>query len=247
MMNGPDNAIGWCDYTWNPISGCKHGCRFGPNDTKCYAEVIAERFRGSKAFPNGFDPTFHPERLGDPLKTKTPSRIFTCSMADLFGAWLPDAWIRQTLDAMRAAHWHTFLCLTKAPWVALKYEMPPNVQLGATVTGGLQKEAHRLDCVRRFRAPVRFLSCEPLEGPLDVRAAKPDWIILGAATGAGGFQPDEQWVAAIERYAAAHRVPIYHKDNLRIRRRGRRTEWPHQTTAQAAHQRTLGYRLPMAT
>src|SRR5579863_9302804 len=96
-LNGPDNAIGWCSHTWNPVSGCLHGCRFGPNETPCYAEVIAERFRGSKAFPNGFDPTFHPDRLLDPLREKKPARIFVCSMADLFGSWVQDEWIERTL------------------------------------------------------------------------------------------------------------------------------------------------------
>jgi protein gp37 len=236
MMNGPDNGIGWCDYTWNPITGCKHGCRFGPNDTPCYAEVIAERFRGTKGYPNGFEPTFRPERLSDPRRLKTPARIFTCSMADLFGSWVPRAWILAVLEAMAAAPWHTFLLLTKAPWIAVDYDVPSNVWLGATVTGGLQKEAYRLACVRRYRSRVRFLSCEPLEGPLDVSAAAPDWIIIGAATGRGAFQPDDAWVAGIERYAARVHVPIYHKDNLTIRR-PRRLEWPEQTAADATHQR----------
>lgn len=231
-MNGPNNNIGWTDFTWNPITGCKHGCRFGPEQAKCYAEVIAERFRGSKAFPNGFDPQFHPERLAQPRKVREPWRIFTCSMSDLFGAWIPPEQIHAVLEAMRAAPWHTFQCLTKAPWIAEKYAMPDHVWLGATVTGGLANEKVRLDAVRRYQARVRFLSCEPMEGPVDVARAEPDWIIIGAATGKGGYQPDEAWVQPIEAWADAHGVPIFHKDNLTIRRgEHRRMEWPAGHTA----------------
>lgn len=225
-MNGPENGIGWCDFTWNPITGCLHGCTFGPTKVKCYAEVIAERFRGSKAFPNGFDPTFHPERLGEPLRVKTPARIFTCSMADLFGSWVPRAQIDAVLDAITAAPWHTFQCLTKAPWIAKGIQMPDNIWLGGTVTGGLQRESHRLDCIRRYRARVRFISYEPAEGPIDVARAEPDWVIIGAATGKGGFQPEDRWVRDVERWCDRNAVPVYHKDNLTIRADARREEFP---------------------
>jgi protein gp37 len=89
-MNGPQNAIGWCDYTWNPVTGCLHHCTFGPTRAACYAEGIARRFAGGKAFPQGFAPTFHPERLSEPQKVKAPARIFAVSMGDLFGPWVPD-------------------------------------------------------------------------------------------------------------------------------------------------------------
>ena len=239
-MNGPENAIGWCDYTWNPITGCKHGCRFGPADTPCYAEVIAERFRGGKAFPNGFEPTFHPERLPQPQRVKAPARIFTCSMSDLFGAWVPAEWIEATLASIADNPQHTFQLLTKAPWIAKNHRVPSNVWMGATVTGGLQRETHRLDCVREYPSRVRFLSCEPLEGPIDVSRAEPDWLIIGAATGKGGYQPDEAWVASLEDYADSRGIPVYHKDNLTIRRHARRTEFPdgHAVTSRpiwAAH------------
>ena len=230
-MNGPGNAIGWCDFTWNPLTGCKHGCRFGPNDTPCYAEVIAERFRGGKAFPNGFEPTYHPDRLTQPQRVAQSARVFTCSMADLFGAWNPPSQILAVLDAIRCAPQHTFELLTKAPWIAKTYDVPPNVWMGATVTGGLQRETHRLDCVREYPARVRFLSCEPLEGPIDVSRAEPDWLIIGAATGKGGYQPDEAWVAALEAYADRRGIPVYHKDNLTIRKHARRTEFPAGQTA----------------
>ena len=124
-MNGPNNAIGWCDYTWNPVTGCKFGCTFG--GASCYASGIARRFAGGKAFPNGFDPTFHPERLDEPGKVKTPARIFAVSMGDLFGSWVSAEWIATVLDACRRAPWHTFQLLTKAPENAARWAMPGNV------------------------------------------------------------------------------------------------------------------------
>jgi protein gp37 len=224
-MNGPNNKIGWCDFTWNPVTGCRFGCRFGETAVPCYAEGIARHFAGGKAWPNGFEPTFHPERLSEPLKVKTPSKIFVSSMGDLFGPWVPDEWIQAVIGAMAAAPQHTFQCLTKAPGMAKKWVMPDNVWLGTTITGGLPKEPERLACVREFQASVRFVSCEPLVGPVDLSVAAPDWVIVGAATGRGGFQPEEAWVTGIEDYAAANGIPIFHKKNLRIRPVARH-EWP---------------------
>lgn len=224
-MNGPNNPIGWCDYTWNPVAGCLHACTFGATQAVCYAEGIAKRFAGGKAFPHGFAPTFHPERLQEPSRVKTPARIFVSSMGDLFGGWVPREWIDETLSAIRRTPWHTFICLTKAPWVAQRYVMPDNVWLGTTITGDLANEPRRLEMARDYQARVRFLSVEPLAGPVDVSNAKPDWVIIGAATGRGAFQPEESWVVAIEQYADGLGIPIYHKDNLTIRPE-KRHEWP---------------------
>jgi len=123
------------------------------------------------------------------------------------------------------APWHTLILLTKAPWNTVRWAMPDNVWLGATVTGGLANEQRRLEAVAAFQARVRWLSCEPLEGPVDPTVARPDWLVIGAATGAGGFRPDEAWVRGLEDYADAHAIPIYHTTNLKIRPEKRR-EWP---------------------
>jgi protein gp37 len=147
-------------------------------------------------------------------------------MADLFGAWVPQEWIDAVLAAVRRYPQHTFQMLTKSPKRAASIEMPPNAWLGSTITGGLAGERGRLDAVRRYQAPVRFLSCEPLCGPVDVARAEPDWLIIGAATGPGGFQPDEGWVDELERWADERGCPIYHKENLACRASSRRTEFP---------------------
>ena len=103
------SSIEWTDYTWNPVTGCKHGCPY------CYARKIAERFRGGDAWPNGFDPMFHPERMDDPQKMKKPQTIFVCSMADLFGDWVPYEWQHRVFDACMDASRHTYIFLTKNP------------------------------------------------------------------------------------------------------------------------------------
>lgn len=104
-----NTAIDWCSKSWNPVTGCNHGCRF------CYARRIATRFAGTKAFPKGFAPTFHPDRLEDPVKMKKPQVIFVCSMADLFGLWVPMEWEEAVIAACDAAPWHTYIFLTKNP------------------------------------------------------------------------------------------------------------------------------------
>lgn len=215
-MNGPNNNIGWTDYTINPISGCLHDCTFGPDKTPCYAFVIAERFRGSKAFPNGFEPTFHPSRLKELRKVKVPARIFVCSMADFFGGWVERAHQDAVLAAMADAPWHTYQLLTKAPWNVAKLgvRFAPNVWVGATITGELANEDTRMACVRAYPAAVRFVSVEPLCGPVDLEPARPDWIIIGAATGKGAFQPKREWVERVIDYANRAGVPVYVKDNL---------------------------------
>lgn len=188
-------AIEWCDYTWNPVTGCKHGCPY------CYARKIAERFKGSKAWPQGFEPMFHPERLQDPAKMKKPQTIFVCSMADLFGDWVPEPWIKAIFDQCLKSYQHTYIFLTKRPDNAKRFldknmEMelymegaPENIWIGTTIEN--KSALPRLDQLKAINSPSRsstyhwnlFISFEPLLeniGKINLDGIKQ--VIIGAQT-----------------------------------------------------------------
>lgn len=153
--------IGWCDLTLNTATGCKHGCAY------CYARRIASRFNGTKAWPNGFEPTFHPERLTEPGKVKKPSRIFVGSMGDLFGDWVPREWIERTLKMTQDYPWHTYIFLTKNPARYREFSWPDNCWMGTSIEN--QEAANeRINSLLEAKALVKFLSIEPLLGPVNL-------------------------------------------------------------------------------
>jgi protein gp37 len=214
-MRGPNNPIGWCSYSWNPVSGCLNNCEF------CYAERIAERFRGGKGYPQGFEPTFHPHKLREPSRVREPNRIFVCSMGELFGSWVPNAWREAVLEMVRGCPWHTFQFLTKCPAGLPGIQWPENAWVGVTVTG--EADLWRLEYLRQVKATVRFVSLEPLLSEIDpTKLAGLDWWILGAMTGPGSEkrQPRREWVQGLIDVAEKAGVPIYLKHNLR---------WPMRT------------------
>lgn len=229
MMN--KTKIDWCDYTWNPVTGCLHGCDY------CYARRIANRFKdkrnltyvdgvkpehlSSVPYPYGFLPTFHPNRLNDPAKVKKPQNIFVCSMADLFGKWVPDEWIKAVFEACLGAEQHNYLFLTKNTPKAKKLSdnYGFNITLerwwfGTTVTS--ERDKHRI----KFLPPGfnTFVSFEPLLGPIDIRDylenGYVNWIIVGAQTGPGAVKPKSEWVQGIIDQGRAAKTPIFLKDNL---------------------------------
>ena len=203
-------AIEWCDYTWNPVTGCLHGCPY------CYARKIAERFKGSKAWPQGFEPMFHPERLSDPVKKKQPQAIFVCSMADLFGEWVPDAWHRQIFDECVIGYQHTYLFLTKNPKRYLTIPggfLRKNRWFGTTVTNAADA-MQRIHWLQRLPEGNTFISFEPLlgdPGPLDLTGIKQ--VIIGAQT-----NPDQyvglEWVMKICEAADKAGAKVFMKDSL---------------------------------
>jgi protein gp37 len=239
-LNGPDNGIGWTDWTWNPVTGCLTDCRFGPNQTPCYAKAQAERFGLS------FAPTFHPERLGAPAKLAAradrPWRIFVCSMADLLGMGVEDSWIEDVLATIRATPRHVYQVLTKATARLDRFEWPDNVWLGVTITGAKRERyPKRLgDLVFPEDAgPVRWVSLEPLVGAVDIGPwlseatardagfTRVSWVVVGGMSGAGAVQPEPAWVDAVDRACDEHGVAVYHKANLRCRQgEQRRMEFP---------------------
>jgi len=190
--------IEWTDFTWNPVTGCLHGCSY------CYARGISKRF-----FGGDFEPKFHPDRLEEPLKRKTPAKIFTVDMGDLFGEWVPTEWICRILAIVREAPWHTFQFLTKNPERMLDFAFSDNAWCGASITSG--DDAARVGIIRKqHTAAVRFLSIEPLHGPIVTDLSGIDWIIIGAQT-KPEVQPDKRWVTDILENTDA---PIFLKDNL---------------------------------
>ena len=201
--------IEWTDYSWNPITGCKHGCWY------CYARRLCLRFK--KVFPNGFEPTFYPERLKEPWELKKPSKIFVCSIADLFAPWTPVEW---RYDVLLAADEcpvkHTFQFLTKNPELIEKFvNFPNNFWIGTTVTNE-NKDWKNIAEIKKVRAKVRFVSFEPLLGQLPdaICLEGLQWIIIGKLTGSKKVKLDGYWVAHILNEANRHGIPVFLKDNL---------------------------------
>ena len=264
--------IDWCDSTWNPVTGCLHGCEY------CYARKIAERFGGcwrldlppdtswrknidvgerwlmgdyarrrngkchvlnepeiesavvdppngyrgeKKPYPYYFDPTFHRYKLDEPQRWKKPRNIFVCSMADLFGEWVPDEWIAEVFKACEAAPKHRYLFLTKNPKrymeLKLKGKLPKQHWYGTSVT--------RKDD-RDFFAPGynTFVSIEPIlesfsdEKHAAYRQMVQPWVILGAETGnrKNKIVPEKEWITElVDYYSKFGYTKFFMKDSLR--------------------------------
>jgi protein gp37 len=169
--------------------------------------------RKGERIPFGYDPTFYPHRLENPLKKKRPSKIFVCDCGDLWGDWVPDEWIERVLDVMRKASWHVFQCLTKNPERYLKFDLPNNSWVGTTVT--CDKDYGRALIMKKVRAPIRFLSIEPLLGEVSFDLHGIEWIIIGAMTGKNPVRPKREWIEKILSNAKKQGIPVFLKNNLR--------------------------------
>ncbi len=207
------SKIEWTDYTWNPVTGCLNDCSY------CYARRFAERGLGEYGkHPKGerFKPRFHPERLDEPAKLKKPSKIFVCSMGELFGDWIKNDWINEILDAISQAPQHTYQILTKNPERMSGWRFGENVWAGSTITNQSDLEC-RID-YQPLEVGLNFVSFEPLLGPIDLSAVAGgiDWAIIGRMTGPGSdkYIPDIEWVANIKNWCDEHGVPVFIKDNL---------------------------------
>lgn len=206
--------IEWADYTWNPVTGCLHGCPY------CYARRFAERGLGEYGkHPKGlrFSPRFHPERLDEPAKVKTPSKIFVGSMTDMFGSWVGSKALTVVRDAAARAPQHTYIWLTKRPDQAAIWYWRKNNWVGATVTQ--QSELiWSLKMLSRLKsAGVRFISFEPLLGTIEVipriYADILDWIIIGPQTGPGAPPADFDSIGLLVKQAQALGIPVFCKDS----------------------------------
>ncbi len=208
-------AIEWTDATWNPVRGCT---KVSPGCKHCYAEAFAERFRGVPGHPfeQGFDLRLVPEALELPLRWRASRRVFVNSMSDLFHDGVPDAYIRRVFDVMRRAPQHQFQVLTKRSRrmaeVAGALRIPANVWMGVSVEDA--KRTTRIDDLCRVSARVRFLSVEPLLGPiqdLGARLRGIHWVIVGGESGAGARPMHAEWVRSIRDQCNAAGVPFFFK------------------------------------
>ncbi len=230
--------IDWADRTWNPVTGCLHDCEY------CYARKIAKRFGGTvdtcptdavheleeplradnyrkddrliNPYPWMFDPTFHRYRLGEPARIKKPQTIFVCSMADLFGKWVPDEWIKEVFKACEAAPQHRYLFLTKNPkrYPDIKYH--GDIWLGETIT-------RQGDFIRQHGRPAgakQFVSIEPILESITIprnNIKYYSWVIVGAETGNRKDKtiPSREWITRIVLDCRTRGIPVFMKESLR--------------------------------
>jgi len=202
-----NTGIGWTMKTWNPTSGCEEvspGCKF------CYAEFIAEKFRG-KAFPNGFELTYRPHKLAEPKRLKKPTLIFVNSMSDLFWEAIPDAYRDRIIDVIEDTPRHQYQVLTKRPEEMLRYsrrrKLPANFWAGTTVES--THTSDRVDILRQVDAPIRFISAEPLLDDLGsiLNLAGVQWLISGGESGRHLLDPALRERRALVTYKAKRWTP----------------------------------------
>ncbi len=240
------SKIEWCGSTWNPVTGCLHGCDY------CYAKKIANRFSLCSCVPDGkphelnepkrrdnspggdfdtpkyildpypykFDPTFHRYRLDEPSQKTKSQNIFVCSMADLFGDWVPDEWISEVMNKCCYADQHRYLFLTKNPkrYYQLGNMLCKEKHCWYGIT--IENQETYLKRARETKAIPGlnlFLSIEPLQGnielyPFTLKVVK--WVIVGAETGPGAKPPQPEWVQSIINQCRDAGIPLFLKNNL---------------------------------
>jgi protein gp37 len=210
---GQQSAIEWTEATWNPLTGCD---KISPGCTHCYAERMSLRLKlmGQPNYKNGFELALHPHALELPLKWRKPQRIFVNSMSDLFHKDVPAEFIQQVFATMRQASWHRFQILTKRSdrlaAMAGAIDWPANVWMGVSVESA--EYAFRIDHLRTVGARVRFLSVEPLLGPIpDLDLRDIQWVIVGGESGPGARPMSKEWVIEIRDQCAAAKVPFFFK------------------------------------
>jgi protein gp37 len=208
-MSSTQTTIEWTDKTWNPTTGCT---KVSPGCKHCYAETITQRF--TQHFPNGFEFTMREDRLNEPRTWRKPSRVFVNSMSDLFHEDMPFDFLERIFQVMAECPKHVFQILTKRhkrlAKLAPRLKWPPNVWIGVSIEN--QKYAERADYLRKVEhAAVRFLSCEPLLGSLELNLTDIHWVITGGESGRGHRPIEEEWVRAIQQQCKDSDVAFFHK------------------------------------
>jgi protein gp37 len=207
------SAIEWTEATWNPVTGCDE---VSPGCAHCYAKTFAERWRGLPGhhYEQGFDLRLWPQRLEQPLAWKRSRRIFVNSMSDLFHEDIPDDFVAEVFAVMEKADHHVFQVLTKREdrLLALAPDLPwpANVWMGTSIEN--RRFVHRADALREVKAAVRFISAEPLLGPLEgLDLSRIDWLIAGGESGPGHRRLDSSWVMELRDRCVEERVAFFFK------------------------------------
>jgi len=210
---GDQSSIEWTEATWNPVTGCDKvspGCKF------CYAERMAMRLKamGQSNYRNGFEVTLQPQMLDVPDAWKRPRTIFVNSMSDLFHKAVPEDFIQRVFESMNRAHWHQYQVLTKRADRLL--EIDARLPWASHIWQGVSVESReyvgRIALLRRTHAHIKFLSLEPLIGPLpDLNLNGIHWVIVGGESGPGARPIDETWVLDIRDQCLSARVPFFFK------------------------------------
>lgn len=229
-FNQTTDAVDWAAWTWNPVTGCEHGCKF------CYAREIAHKTEMAPYYPNQFQPTFHEYRLAAPGNTNVPNsedprdgRVFVCSMADLFGKWVPNEWIEKVFDAcLRSPDW-TYLFLTKWPERYSKMPLIERAWYGSSVIQ--QSDVARVEkAMLNFDTPnaTKWMSLEPMLGPIKFKDLSwCDLVVIGSQTSTTqpdgfvpAFAPKFDWVVDVVNQCRSFNVPYYLKANLGLAQPG---------------------------
>jgi protein gp37 len=210
---GINSSIEWTEATWNPITGCD---KISPGCKNCYAERMARRLKtmGQPNYVNGFDLTLHEKTLDAPLRWKKPQRIFVNSMSDLFHKDVPTEFILRVFDVMAKATWHHFQILTKRSDRLL--ELSPSLSWHPHIWMGVSVEdddhTFRIDHLRNTGAHIKFLSIEPLLGPIpSLNLNGIDWVIVGGESGPGARSLEKSWVIDIRDQCQFAKVAFFFK------------------------------------
>lgn len=213
MIYMASSSIEWTDATWNPTTGCS---KISPGCKNCYAERMSKRLMamGVEKYANGFQVTLHKDALSIPLTWKKPQIIFVNSMSDLFHEEVPEEFVQEVFSVMEQAHWHQFQVLTKRSQqlleLAPRIDWPENVWMGVSVENA--DYTFRIDHLRQTNAHIKFLSLEPLLGPLsNLDLDNIDWVIVGGESGPGARPIRKEWVTEIRDQCLAANVPFFFK------------------------------------